>query len=167
MTAIHIELPEHSSYGEIMKAYFSLMRGFGIELGMRCDAKLTEQEGPEWWSDLIAQRRLDGRWKGTVNLNDPSITLPEYVWGQDSPLALVFSSKPQSKILAKKILVDAKGAYSKPREREGVYLSTKVLDREIARARKARRPTTTVYGGADDLENFSNGRAAADVPKYD
>jgi len=103
MTAIHIELPEHSSYGEIMKAYFSLMRGFGIELGMRCDAKLTEQEGPEWWSDLIAQRRLDGRWKGTVNLNDPSITLPEYVWGQDSPLALVLSSKPQSKILAKKI----------------------------------------------------------------
>jgi len=66
-----------------------------------------------------------------------------------------------------KILVDAKGVYSKPREREGVYLSTKVLDREIARARKARRPTTTVYGGADDLENFSNGRAAADVPKYD
>ena len=66
-----------------------------------------------------------------------------------------------------KILVDAKGVYSKPREREGVYLTTKVLDREIARARKARRPTTTVYGGADDLENFSNGRAAADVPKYD
>ena len=66
-----------------------------------------------------------------------------------------------------KILVDAKAVYSKPREREGVYLSTKVLDKEIGKARSARRPTTNVYGGADNLENFSDGRAAADVPKYD
>ena len=58
-----------------------------------------------------------------------------------------------------KILVDAKGVYSKPREREGVYLSTKVLDREIARAKERHvRPTTTVYGGADDLENFEQWR---------
>ena len=103
MTQIQIEMPQHDSYGEIMKAYFSLMRGFGMELGMRCEAVLTELDGPGWWPDLIAQRRLDGRWKGAINLHDPSITLPEYVWGEDSPLSRVLSSKPQSTMIAKKL----------------------------------------------------------------
>lgn len=103
MTQIEIEMPQHASYGEIMKAYFSLMRGFGLELGMRCDTVLTELEGGHWWSDLKAQRMLDGRWRGVVNVNDPSITLPEYVWGVDSPLSRVFSGKPDSRVFAKKI----------------------------------------------------------------
>ena len=103
MTQIQIEMPQHDSYGEIMKAYFSLMRGFGVELGMRCESVLTELDGPERWPDLIAQRRLDGRWKGAVNLHDPSITLSEYGWGDNSPLFRVLSPKPQSTTIAKKL----------------------------------------------------------------
>lgn len=100
---IKIELPQHDSYGEIMKAYFSLMRGFGVELGMRCETVLSELEGPGWWPELVAQRRADGRWRGAVNLHDPSITLPEYVWAEGSPLSKVFSPKPQSTLIAKKL----------------------------------------------------------------
>jgi len=105
MTQIEIEMPQHASYGEIMKAYFSLMRGFGMELGMRCDTVLTELEGPRWWQELVAQRRheLENRWKGAVNPHDPSIMLPEYIWRNDSPLAKVLSPKPESKVVARKI----------------------------------------------------------------
>jgi hypothetical protein len=100
---IKIELPQHDSYGEIMKAYFSLMRGFGIELGMRCDTVLGELEGPQWWTALKEQRRAEGRWKGAINLHDPSITLPEYVYADGTPLAKALSGKLESKVFAKKL----------------------------------------------------------------
>lgn len=105
MTQITIEMPERDSYGEIMKGYFSLMRAFGIELGMRCDSVLADSDGANWWSELVAQRRAEqeNRWKGLVNLNDPGLVLPEYVWRLDSPIAKALSSKPESRATAKKI----------------------------------------------------------------
>ena len=105
MTQIAIEMPERDSYGEIMKGYFSLMRGFGIELGLRCDAVLVDAVGESWWDDLVAQRRAEqeNRWKGSVNRYDPGLVLPEYVWRLDSPIAQALSSKPESRIVAKKI----------------------------------------------------------------
>jgi hypothetical protein len=105
MTQITIEMPERDSYGEIMKGYFSLMRGFGIELGMRCDAVLSDLDSENWWNELVAQRRAEqeNRWKGSVNPNDPGLVLPEYVWRLDSPIAKALSSKPQSRVTAKKI----------------------------------------------------------------
>ena len=105
MTQITVEMPERDSYGEIMKAYFSLMRGFGIELGMRCDTVLSELEGVNWWMELVEQRRLEqeNRWKGSVNRSDPGLVLPEYVWRLDSPIAKVLSPKPESRVIAKKI----------------------------------------------------------------
>lgn len=105
MTQIAIEMPERDSYGEIMKGYFSLMRGFGIELGLRCDAVLVDAVGESWWDDLVAQRRAEqeNRWKGSVNRYDPGLVLPEYVWRLDSPIAQALSSKHESRIVAKKI----------------------------------------------------------------
>ena len=43
------------------------------------------------------------------------------------------------------VTVDNKLVYAKPRDREGIYLSQRTLHREIMRARKARRPSTTYY----------------------
>ena len=43
------------------------------------------------------------------------------------------------------VAVDNKLVYAKPRDREGIYLSQRTLHREIMRARKARRPSTTYY----------------------
>lgn len=105
MTEIAIEMPERDSYGEIMKGYFSLMRGFGIELGLRCDSVLVESFGVNWWDELVVQRRAEqeNRWKGSVNRYDPGLVLPEYVWRLDSPVAQALSSKPESRAVAKKI----------------------------------------------------------------
>jgi hypothetical protein len=105
MTQIAIEMPERDSYGEIMKGYFSLMRGFGVELGMRCDALISESDGTKWWDELVAQRRAEqeSRWKGSVNRYDPGLVLPEYAWRLDSPIAKALSSKPEARIVAKKI----------------------------------------------------------------
>ena len=67
--------------------------------------------------------------------------------------------------------VDGRVAYEKPRERAGVFLSMRVLEREIARARKARRPHSA-YGDPDAKRGGRRGGAAAarrdpaDVPKY-
>lgn len=105
MTQIAIEMPERDSYGEIMKGYFSLMRGFGIELALRCDSVLVESLGESWWEDLVAQRRVEqeNRWNGSVNRYDPGLVLPEYVWRLDSPIAQALSAKPESRVVAKKI----------------------------------------------------------------
>ena len=43
------------------------------------------------------------------------------------------------------VRVDGRLVYSKPRERAGIFLSQRVLQREIMRARKVRRPTTTYF----------------------
>ncbi|MGY6496833.1 MAG: hypothetical protein ACXIUP_01260, partial [Microcella sp.] len=105
MTQIAIEMPERDSYGEIMKGYFSLMRGFGLELGLRCDSVLVASAGENWWDDLVARRRAEqeNRWKGSVNRSDPGLVLPEYVWRLDSPIAQALSPKPESRVVAKKL----------------------------------------------------------------
>ena len=66
------------------------------------------------------------------------------------------------------IEVDGRVAYEKPRERSGVYLSMRVLEREINRARKARRPMSA-YGDPDAPRGGRRSaprRDPADVPKY-
>mmetsp|Transcript_8673 Transcript_8673/g.26100 ORF Transcript_8673/g.26100 Transcript_8673/m.26100 type:complete len:181 (+) Transcript_8673:186-728(+) len=63
------------------------------------------------------------------------------------------------------VVVDGRTLYDKPTERSGVYLSMRLLQREIVRARQERRPTTTVYGAP--AGGLTNGRAPLDVPKYD
>ncbi|QOD94548.1 hypothetical protein [Chryseoglobus sp. 28M-23] len=103
MTQVRVEMPEQDSYGEIMKGYLSLMRGLGIDLHGRCDTRITELDGPEWWADLEEQRRTDGIWKGRINPQDPSVLLPEYFKNPDSPLRRALSGKPDSVAMAKKV----------------------------------------------------------------
>lgn len=103
MTLVRVEMPEQDSYGEIMKGYLSLMRGLGIDLHGRCDTRITELEGPEWWAELEEQRRTDGIWKGRINPKDPSVLLPEYFKNPDSPLRRALSGKPDSVAMAKKV----------------------------------------------------------------
>ncbi|MER3389266.1 MAG: hypothetical protein RJQ01_04460 [Microcella sp.] len=103
MTQVRVEMPEQDSYGEIMKGYLSLMRGLGIDLHARCDVRLTELDGSDWWADLEGQRRADGVWKGRINPQDPSVLLPEYFKNGESPLRRALSGKPDSVAMAKKV----------------------------------------------------------------
>lgn len=103
MTQVRVEMPEQDSYGEIMKGYLSLMRGLGIDLHARCDVRLTELDGADWWADLEEERRADGIWKGRINPQDPSVLLPEYFKNAESPLRRALSGKPDSVAMAKKL----------------------------------------------------------------
>lgn len=103
MTHIRVEMPEQDSFGEIMKGYLSLMRGLGIDLHARCDVRLTELDGPDWWMALEQERRADGVWKGRINPQDPSVLLPEYFIDPASPLRRALSGKPDSIDTAKKL----------------------------------------------------------------
>jgi hypothetical protein len=105
MTQITVEYPHHSGYGEMMKGYFSLMRGFGHEVWQRCNVELSQSVGPTWWSDLRRKRKdeNDKVWKGAVNKHDPSILLAEYLWRAESPIRSVLSDSERSKVLATKI----------------------------------------------------------------
>lgn len=103
MTQVKVEMPEQDSYGEIMKGYLSLMRGLGIDLHARCDVRLSELAGPEWWADLEDERRADGIWKGRINPQDPSVLLPEYFKNAESPLRRALSGKADSVAMAKKL----------------------------------------------------------------
>jgi len=50
------------------------------------------------------------------------------------------------------ILVDDRLVYSKPTERDGIFLSMRTLTQAIVRARRLRRPGQTVYGDSDSVK---------------
>ena len=48
-----VELPIRNTYGEVMKGYFSLMRGFGIEFANRSDRLLMPDLGSRWFDEYV------------------------------------------------------------------------------------------------------------------
>ncbi|WP_173923338.1 hypothetical protein [Agromyces sp. Marseille-P2726] len=104
MTPVIIEYPDRDTYGDVMKGYFSLMRGFGLELAHRADEQLIPEFGPGWFGHWVRVLKTRGKAKGRVALNDPSFFLGELVWTTDSPLRLVFPFHEHRFGLAKRIL---------------------------------------------------------------
>lgn len=104
MNGVVIELPERESYGEVMKGYFSLMRGFGIEFAFRCDQTLVPKYGRRWFTEYIQDQKAIGKVKGRVALEDPSFFLRDLLWSEDSPLREVIPNDTSTRVVAKKII---------------------------------------------------------------
>lgn len=104
MSGVVIELPERESYGEVMKGYFSLMRGFGIEFAFRCDQTLVPKYGRRWFTEYIQDQKAIGKVKGRVALEDPSFFLRDLLWSDDSPLREVVPNDTSTRVVAKKII---------------------------------------------------------------
>ena len=104
MNGVVIELPERESYGEVMKGYFSLMRGFGIEFAFRCDQTLVPKYGRRWFTEYVQDQKAIGKVKGRVALEDPSFFLRDLLWSEDSPLRQVIPNDTSTRVVAKKII---------------------------------------------------------------
>lgn len=106
--AFVMEYPERESYGEVMKGYFSLMRGFGLEFASRSDRVLGETMGASWFrhyqEELKQEARLKNRKFGRVSLSDPSFFLNDFLHTEDSLFRKVIENTGDVRVLAKKIV---------------------------------------------------------------
>jgi hypothetical protein len=100
-----MEYPERDSYGEVMKGYFSLMRGFGLEFANLSNRVLSPVHGVRWFSDYVAKRKAeDAKIRGRQSPEDPSFFLKEYLWAPGSIYYEVIPDDLGVKTLAKKII---------------------------------------------------------------
>ncbi|MGR0319450.1 hypothetical protein [Agromyces sp. ZXT2-3] len=106
--AFVMEYPERESYGEVMKGYFSLMRGFGLEFASRSDRVLGGTMGASWFrhyqEELKQEARLRNRKFGRVSLSDPSFFLNDFLYTEDSLFRKVIENTGDVRVLAKKIV---------------------------------------------------------------
>ncbi|EPR75389.1 hypothetical protein ADILRU_2345 [Leifsonia rubra CMS 76R] len=83
-TATHqVHLPTSTEPGQVLGAYYSLMRALGIELGSRYDDYCSKAIGPDWFAALCKNRAEQKL--GPAELFDPSFVLKEPLWHPDSP----------------------------------------------------------------------------------
>lgn len=104
--AFVVEYPERNSYGEVMKGYFSLMRGFGLEFANRCDRLLAPKRGPRWFDDYVAERNEEDptRVRRRQSPSDPSFFLKELIYTEWSPYREVVLDSQDLRVLSKKII---------------------------------------------------------------
>ena len=104
-THVTIELPERASYGELMKAYLTLMRAFGLELASVCNKTITPNMGNWWFSALMEQRIDEKKIRGhQQDLHDPIIVLNEVGREYSSPIHVALPPSEESRTGAKKIV---------------------------------------------------------------
>lgn len=105
---ITIELPESHAPGELMKAYYTLMRAFGWDLYVTAHFALKGEYGPNWFAARISELTQSDRkrWPPSHKFDpqDPSVILRDYAFEYDSPYSRVFGAEWNKQTAAKKIL---------------------------------------------------------------
>lgn len=101
-----IELPERNTYGEVMKAYFSLMRGFGLEIAHRSDKLLIPVHGARWFDDYVEWRNQQDpvHVKRRQSPGDPSFVLREFLSAPETVYRDVIPNTGDVRVLSKKII---------------------------------------------------------------
>lgn len=124
---------------------------------------------------LVVQYSVGER--GENNGYDKSFARVKRLLNEGHPDVIIEESKIVRDDDTFKILVDGKLVYEKPRDgpiKRGVFLSMRNLEKEIMRARRQRRPTTTYAPSTsmspeEEVEIVDEERVkkAADLAKYD
>lgn len=104
--AFVMELPERNSYGEVMKGYFSLMRGFGIEFANRSDRLLVPDLGTRWFDDYVHRRNAEDpeHVRRRQSPEDPSFFLGEYLRAPETVYRTVIPNTGDLRVVSKKIV---------------------------------------------------------------
>lgn len=104
--AFVMEYPEHNTYGEVMKGYFSLMRGFGIEFANRSDKILIPTRGVRWFDDYVEWRSAQDptHVKRRQSSADPSFFLKEFLHAPETVYREVIPNTGDLRVLSKKII---------------------------------------------------------------
>ncbi|WP_185842999.1 hypothetical protein [Microbacterium kyungheense] len=101
-----VEFPERDTYGEVMKGYFSLMRGFGSEFANRSHATLAPTYGARWFEEYVARRKAEDPMhvRGRLSPADPSFFLKEFRYAPETVYRDVIPNTPDLRVLSKKIM---------------------------------------------------------------
>lgn len=101
-----VELPTHNTYGEVMKGYFSLMRGFGIEFANRSDRLLVPDLGTRWFDEYVQRRNAEDptHVRRRQSPEDPSFFLGEYLRAPDTVYRRVIPNTGDLRVVSKKIV---------------------------------------------------------------
>ena len=101
-----VELPCHNTYGEVMKGYFSLMRGFGIEFANRSDRLLVPDLGIRWFDEYVQRRNAEdpAHVRRRQSPEDPSFFLGEYLRAPDTVYRRVIPNTGDLRVVSKKIV---------------------------------------------------------------
>ncbi|MCE7483504.1 hypothetical protein LZG07_16525 [Microbacterium profundi] len=101
-----MEYPERNTYGEVMKGYFSLMRGFGVEFAYRSDRALAPTHGVRWFSEYVERRNAQDptHVKRRQSSADPSFFLKEFLHAPETVYRDVIPNTGDLRVLAKKIM---------------------------------------------------------------
>jgi len=104
--AFAVEYPERNTYGEVMKGYFSLMRGFGLEFASRCERVLGPSLGAGWFDEYVATRNQQDpkRIQRRQTPSDPSFFLKELIYTEWSPYRQVVPDDVALRVVSKKIV---------------------------------------------------------------
>jgi hypothetical protein len=99
-------LPERNSYGEVMKGYFSLMRGFGIEFANRSDRVLVPELGIRWFDEYVQRRSAEDpvHVRRRQSPEDPSFFLGEYLRAPETVYRAVIPNTGDLRVVSKKIV---------------------------------------------------------------
>jgi hypothetical protein len=106
MVGYLVEYPERDTYGEVMKGYFSLMRGFGLEFANRSHATLSPTYGSRWFDEYVARRKAEDpvHVRGRLSPSDPSFFLKEFRHAPVTVYREVIPNTPDLRVLSKKIM---------------------------------------------------------------
>ncbi|WP_434810130.1 hypothetical protein [Microbacterium sp. bgisy189] len=106
MGAYVVEYPERDTYGEVMKGYFSLMRGFGLEFANRSHATLSPTYGARWFEEYVARRKAEDpvHVRGRLSPADPSFFLKEFRLAPESVYRDVIPATLELLNLSKKLM---------------------------------------------------------------
>ena len=101
-----VEYPDYNTYGEVMKGYFSLMRGFGLEFANRSHAMLAPTLGAHWFEEYVARRKAEDpvHVRGRLSPADPSFFLKEFRHAPETVYRQVIPNTPDLRVLSKKIM---------------------------------------------------------------
>lgn len=104
--AFVMELPERNTYGEVMKGYFSLMRGFGVEFANRSNRILGPLHGTHWFDDYVTWRNAEDpvHVKRRQSASDPSFFLKEFLHAPETVYRDVIPNTGDVRVLSKKIM---------------------------------------------------------------
>lgn len=105
---VSIALPEDETPGELIKSYFTLMRGFGWDLYVTSHFALRDSLGSQWFAARISELKESDpqNWRPNYRFEpqDPGVILRDFIHEQDSPYHTVFGGQLQKQVAAKKIL---------------------------------------------------------------
>lgn len=105
---LSIDRPESKDLGDLVRAYYTMMRMLGFDLGITAQRALSPSRGTFWFPQFIADRKQANPKRFPPNqeydYRDPALVLKDFAHEFDSPYREAFGHTDEMVLAAKKII---------------------------------------------------------------